>query len=313
MADREPGDDTEEEKNAGPGEPDLMRFTWFNRKEQTRNGLDIKYSRRLMARELAEPADQTGEKLDLPLICMSSFTDGHRCNASVDRVHQLGLDVDAPTADPGGVVEQIRATLGGVEAFAYSTASSLPSAYKLRVLIPYDAPAVADDHRASWRLVARRLGRAGIIVDRQCSDPARGFFVWVVPPNGVYWNAHSEGHAWPVHRAAELERRHAVEVDASNARPVHVGERGPGVLRRAQAYIDRMEPAIAGSGGHDACWSVARKLVADFALDRAQAMALIIEYNARCKPPWSMRELEHKIEQAFQARVSNPVQDRGRR
>lgn len=312
MADREPGDDHDNEMG-DLSETDLLRVTWFDRKEQTKGGKDVTFSRRMMIHALREAGDQTVEKLDLPLVCMSSFTDGHRCNASVDRVHQLGLDVDQPTADPAGVVEQIRAVLGGVETFAYSTASSAENAYKLRVLIPYDAPAVADDHRASWRLVARRLARVGILVDRQCSDPARGFFVWIVPPNGVYWNNHLEGHAWPVHRAAELERRHEPEVDASNARPVHVGERGPGVLRRAQAYIDRMEPAIAGSGGHDACWSVARKLVADFMLDRGQAMDLILEYNARCKPPWSLRELEHKIDQAFQARVSNPVQDRGRR
>jgi hypothetical protein len=96
--------------------------------------------------------------------------------------------------------------------------------------------------------------------------------------------------------------------------PAPASSRPPGVdmTRRARAYIERMPPAISGSGGHDATFAVARKLVQDFGLSEADAWAVLVEYNARCQPPWSDRELRHKLTEAVKARVSNPIEDRPR-
>lgn len=81
---------------------------------------------------------------------------------------------------------------------------------------------------------------------------------------------------------------------------------------RARAYVAKMPAAISGAGGHDATFAVARKLVQDFELGEADAWALLCEYNQRCEPPWSDRELRHKLDDATRARVANPVQDRPR-
>ena len=80
-----------------------------------------------------------------------------------------------------------------------------------------------------------------------------------------------------------------------------VGDVGD-VVKRATAYLARMAPAIAGEGGHDATYRAAVKLVRGFGLDTRMAYDLLArEYNPRCRPPWSERELLHKVEDAVHA------------
>ncbi len=68
---------------------------------------------------------------------------------------------------------------------------------------------------------------------------------------------------------------------------------------RAKAYIDRMPPAIAGSGGHAATYAAATALVHGFALAPVRALALLRDhYNARCIPQWTDVELSHKVSDA---------------
>jgi hypothetical protein len=59
-----------------------------------------------------------------------------------------------------------------------------------------------------------------------------------------------------------------------------------------------MPAAVSGAGGHDATFAVACALVRGFDLSIAEARPLMEEYSARCVPPWSGRELEHKLHQA---------------
>ena len=64
---------------------------------------------------------------------------------------------------------------------------------------------------------------------------------------------------------------------------------------RARGYVEKMPEAISGSGGHDALFAVASALIHGFDLPEADAWQILIEYNARCLPPWSERELRHKL------------------
>ena len=70
------------------------------------------------------------------------------------------------------------------------------------------------------------------------------------------------------------------------------------LLERARKYVSRMDAAVSGSGGHTATFKVAVALIHGFALAWAEAWALLIEYNERCQPRWSLKELEHKLKQA---------------
>jgi hypothetical protein len=71
---------------------------------------------------------------------------------------------------------------------------------------------------------------------------------------------------------------------------------GDPLVRRAAAYLDAMPPAIAGQGGHNATYAAATAMVHGFGLPPQDALALLMErYNPRCHPPWTEKELRHKV------------------
>lgn len=220
------------------------------------------------------------------------------------------MDIDAPTANPGAVVAAVHKALGGAQVFAYSTSSSMPSAYRLRLMIPYDAPATAEEHRASWKIVEHILHRNGIQIDAACKDASRGYYVWVIPPSGVYWHGHLDGAPWPVARAAQRATGHAAKLEqrrrekqARRVKPRPLERSAMPAIDRARRYVEKMPPAISGSGGHAATWRVARVLVADYELSDEEALVVMREYSTRCQPPWLEKELRHKVQSARNARV----------
>lgn len=70
---------------------------------------------------------------------------------------------------------------------------------------------------------------------------------------------------------------------------------------RARRWVAKMPAAVSGSGGHPATFHVACVLVQGFGLPPSQAWPLMLEYNERCLPPWSERELRHKLDGAEKA------------
>jgi Bifunctional DNA primase/polymerase, N-terminal len=67
-------------------------------------------------------------------------------------------------------------------------------------------------------------------------------------------------------------------------------------LARARAYLARIPGAVEGSGGHTQTFEAIAAVMIGFDLDEATTRALIAsDYNPRCSPPWSERELEHKL------------------
>lgn len=75
---------------------------------------------------------------------------------------------------------------------------------------------------------------------------------------------------------------------------------------RARRYVAAMPAAISGSGGHDATFAVACALVKGFGLSIGEARSLLQEFNQRCDPVWSERELEHKLQQADKTQDPQP-------
>lgn len=70
------------------------------------------------------------------------------------------------------------------------------------------------------------------------------------------------------------------------------------VIDRARRYLAKIPPAIAGQGGHNATFHAACVLVMGFLLGRTDSLQLLSEWNLACQPPWSQRELEHKVADA---------------
>jgi KaiC/GvpD/RAD55 family RecA-like ATPase len=71
------------------------------------------------------------------------------------------------------------------------------------------------------------------------------------------------------------------------------------IMERASKYLAKMEPSISGSSGHAKCFAAACTLVMGFGLTEDEAYELLArEYNPNCQPPWSEKELRHKVRSA---------------
>jgi len=69
-------------------------------------------------------------------------------------------------------------------------------------------------------------------------------------------------------------------------------------LERARRYVATVPPAIAGQHGDSRTFRVCCRLVRGFALSDADALEVLVEWNARCIPPWTERELADKVRHA---------------
>lgn len=75
---------------------------------------------------------------------------------------------------------------------------------------------------------------------------------------------------------------------------------GSDAVARATAYLRRMAPSISGQGGHGRAYAAATAMVHGFELDAGAALGLLqTHFNPRCDPPWSEKELLHKVEDAL--------------
>jgi hypothetical protein len=79
-------------------------------------------------------------------------------------------------------------------------------------------------------------------------------------------------------------------------------------IARAEKYIDKMKPSIAGQRGHDALYAVACVLVDGFGLTKDEAAPLFAQWNrSHADPPESDAQLEHKLDDAIR---NHPVPSR---
>ncbi|MBC2596282.1 hypothetical protein H5P28_18600 [Ruficoccus amylovorans] len=79
---------------------------------------------------------------------------------------------------------------------------------------------------------------------------------------------------------------------------------------KARAYLETCPPAISGQGGHNQTFKVACALVQRFLLSREEALEQLRMYNLRCEPPWSEKELAHKVDDALKAQPLRPSRHR---
>jgi hypothetical protein len=69
-------------------------------------------------------------------------------------------------------------------------------------------------------------------------------------------------------------------------------------IRRAAAYLVTIEGAVSGNRGHDKTLYAAASLIQKFGLSVPESWPLFLQYNARCLPPWTERELFRKLKEA---------------
>jgi hypothetical protein len=119
------------------------------------------------------------------------------------------------------------------------------------------------------------------------------------------WNGNADILPLPESFFADLDRYAIAPPPAPAATPQTAQRRptnrtdGPSAEERASRWLAKCEPAISGQRGHDKLlW--AASVGPKFDLSEGATLQLLkADYNPRCEPPWSDRELEHKIAEAY--------------
>jgi len=124
-------------------------------------------------------------------------------------------------------------------------------------------------------------------------------------PSGVCYEAMSPGAWTPEQKATlplfepswlEAAPEPAPEAPPPVPRPPSPGR--PSGFDRARAWLEKREPAIEGAGGDAHTFATACSLVRGFDLEDSDALALLQEWNATCRPPWTFEELAEKVRNA---------------
>lgn len=143
-------------------------------------------------------------------------------------------------------------------------------------------------------------GNGGLFVLPPSRHKSGRRYEWLVSPEQVAlapfdWLARA-------YALDEEQRRKVAPPVATPSNVVPLRQDQVTVQRRACAYLARMSPSISGAGGHSAAWEAALALVRGFELPTEDALSLLIsDFNPRCEPQWSERELRHKVESAAKA------------
>jgi hypothetical protein len=70
-------------------------------------------------------------------------------------------------------------------------------------------------------------------------------------------------------------------------------------VERCRRYVGKMPGGVSGQNGHRTTFGVSQVIFRGFALSREDGRPILVEYNQRCDPAWSEKDLEHKIDDAI--------------
>jgi hypothetical protein len=210
------------------------------------------------------------------------FHEGYRDTAHFERAGWIVLDFDR-----GATIERVRQAFGALTGFAHSTWT----AGRWRVSIRLDRDVTLEEHPRIWRAVAAVAEANALEPDYAASSPAHCF---ALPANREHYQyAILDGALFDVEAALV-----AFPKPSRPPEPARTEVTGDAIVR-ARRYIAEMPHAISGSGGHRATFAVALVLVRGFGLNEDDALRVLVEdYNPRCLPPWTERDLRHKVRQA---------------
>jgi len=101
-------------------------------------------------------------------------------------------------------------------------------------------------------------------------------------------------HAHRVYEPGDFPRPAASPSSAAVRAPRLRADR----IERARRYLAAVPPALAGHHGDTRTFRICCRLARGFALSDVEAVEVLREWNARCRPPWTDRELVDKLKSA---------------
>jgi hypothetical protein len=153
-------------------------------------------------------------------------------------------------------------------------------------------------------------GRSGVDVR------ADGGIVVLPPTPGYRWIADDDGPLPPLPASWLAAVQGLGDPPPPPRPPPRSIDRPPDrerLIERARQYVEKMDPAVSGDGGHAALWRVVLAVTRGFELDEHDARELVGEYSLRCDPPWSQIEIDHKFLQARRSTLRSGYLLEGRR
>lgn len=105
----------------------------------------------------------------------------------------------------------------------------------------------------------------------------------------------------PMLAAGELRAlyREPAKPIAARARTVRPITGGGDALEQARRYFAQVPPAVEGCGGDHFTFVQACRAIRDFGLSESEALDVLSDWNQRCSPPWSERDLLAKLQGAL--------------
>ena len=163
-------------------------------------------------------------------------------------------------------------------------AMTSPSGHGVKLLMSI---ATADKmfFEDAWESVASLPEFKG--ADPTCKDPGRLCFASHDPE--CIANAYATPYQW---------RRAPKKAKQKTTLPPAMPITGTNVDSRAVAYLDKCDVSIEGQNGSGKLLHVCCVLTHGFVLDKYSALRCIGQWNSRCSPPWSDKELDHAMNSA---------------
>jgi hypothetical protein len=99
--------------------------------------------------------------------------------------------------------------------------------------------------------------------------------------------------------------------EPTNGRRIIEAEGYCDATARCRVYVAAMPPAVQGQNGHSALLKVANVIFHGFGLSESEGWPIMLEYNARCMPPWNLgdprdeRDFRRKMLQALEKPTSD--------
>lgn len=210
-----------------------------------------------------------------------------RAKENIKQVFGLVLDYDK-----SAVWDRVVALWGCFYGLVYTTKSHNIDRHRVRAVLPLSRPVTAEEYDKLWIWADRQSRNVDLIPDGQAKDASR---FWYEPtlPDGDTWRAQRlTGNVLDVDATLP-------QVDTPQLRvvrpqmPLSTDAR----VTRARKYLEKIPGAVSGDGGHTQTFNAVAHVMYGFDLDADTTYSVIAnDYNPRCDPPWSEKQLRHKID-----------------
>lgn len=243
----------------------------------------------------ASPRKLKAEKERLPLFSLATFADDHAAIAHVEGSDGIAFDLDESPCVP---LDRAANVLADFACSLHTSFRHSESAPRLRAIFWASRRITGDEHPILWAWLATKIRDRGIGVGKASKDPSRRWFYPARPLFGAYEAREVHGAPLDVDAVLASIGREAMSTSKTATKKTTArSASGASDLDRARAYAAKFDPAISGAGGHNQTHYVACQIVRMVREEHDQA-ALLAEFNERCKPLWSEKELAHKLKSA---------------